>query len=106
MNIVTSSDLKLKSEELETRLRALRLGPRAKHFPELSDANCHVEDDQMNAIHRRLRRKLDRANGMSWELLKLEWRYDLALLAYSVAVYANRLDTRFNTNQPVASQSV
>ncbi|MGO4570037.1 hypothetical protein AB4Z52_34660 [Rhizobium sp. 2YAF20] len=106
MNKVTSGDLKLKSDELERRLSALRLGPRAKHFPELSDANCHVEDDRMNAIHHRLRRKLDRANGMSWELLKLEWRYDLALLAYGLAVYASHLDTRFNGIQPDANQLV
>lgn len=57
MNKLTSSDLKLKSDELQTRLSALRLGPKAKHFPELSDANCQVEDDRMNAIHHRLREK-------------------------------------------------
>ncbi|MGO4568896.1 hypothetical protein AB4Z52_28570 [Rhizobium sp. 2YAF20] len=103
MNEATSSDLKLKSDELETRLKAFRFGPRAKHFPEWSDANSHVDDDRMNAIHHRLRKKLDSANGMSWELLKLEWRYDLALLAYSLGVYASYQDTRFI--QPVADQS-
>lgn len=61
-----------------------------------SDLTYAQADEQRRRIQSRLQEKLEAAKGVDWELLSLEFRRDLLILADEFGRWARYLDTTFD----------
>lgn len=77
-----------KARATDNRPAALRQSP-----GELTYAQA---DEQRRQVQARLREKLEAAKGVDWELLSLEFRRDLLILADEFGRWARYLDTTFD----------
>lgn len=67
-----------------------------QHQPSPGELSYAQADEQRRRIQARLQEKLEAARGVDWELLSLEFRRDLLILADEFGRWARYLDTTFD----------
>ncbi|RUM98669.1 hypothetical protein EET67_06075 [Pseudaminobacter arsenicus] len=80
---------------LDEKARA-KDAPAAQHQPSPDEITYAQADEQRRRIQSRLQEKLEAARGVDWELLSLEFRRDLLILADEFGRWARYLDTTFD----------
>lgn len=78
-------------------------GSTRRHQPEPAYSYAEA-DERRQQIHARLQEKLEASKGVDWELLSLEFRRDLMILADEFGRWSRYLDATFD-NQAGAPKS-
>jgi hypothetical protein len=81
---------------LDDKARATDAHP-AQRQKSPGDLTYAQADEQRRVIQARLQAKLEAAKGVDWELLSLEFRRDLLILADEFGRWARYLDSTFDT---------
>lgn len=80
---------------LDEKARA-KVAASAQYQPSPGEYTYAQADEQRRRIQVRLQEKLEAAKGVDWELLSLEFRRDLLILADEFGRWARYLDTTFD----------
>ncbi|WHO75368.1 hypothetical protein [Rhizobium sp. BT03] len=67
--------------------------------PALHRAAPYPADEAFENLRQRVHALLDSGKACRWELLRAEWRYDVALLTNDFRLWMQHLDSGFDTAQ-------